>query len=121
MGFFSWNTQDTNKSIANKHSSRKTFTVTMLDDKGNRWTETEYSGYGVFGGKDFYTLLAEMNGHDWDKENDPDMEEDRLRSLGIEIAFSNKPYKSPNLVKNIDKWKYIDQPPRDCEFQGYFY
>jgi len=52
MGFFSWYTQDTGESIANNYSSRPTFTVFMVDDKGNKWREDDYEGYGVFGGKD---------------------------------------------------------------------
>lgn len=31
MGFFSWKTQDTNKSIANRYSNRPTFTVYMVN------------------------------------------------------------------------------------------
>ena len=62
MGFFSWFTQDTEMSIANIHSSQPTTTVFMLDDKGNKWEESDYDGYGVFGGKDYYELVAEMNG-----------------------------------------------------------
>jgi hypothetical protein len=50
MGFFSWKTQDTNRSIANKWSNYSTFKVDMIDDKGNVWTENHYDGYGVFGG-----------------------------------------------------------------------
>ena len=59
MGFFSWKTQDTDTSIANAHSNRATFKVQMIDNNGNVWTENNYDGYGVFGGKDFYELLAE--------------------------------------------------------------
>ena len=33
MGFFSWRTQDTDRSIANDYSNRKTFTVVMIDNK----------------------------------------------------------------------------------------
>ena len=62
MGFFSWKTQDTDRSIANNYSTRKTFTVVMIDNKGNKWVEQSYEGYGVFGNKDYYELLAEMNG-----------------------------------------------------------
>lgn len=62
MGFFSWKTQDTNRSIANVHSDGDKFEVTMTDNEGNKWTEESYGGYGCFGGKDFYELLAEMNG-----------------------------------------------------------
>ena len=80
MGFFSWKTQDTNRSIANLFSERKTFEVTMTDDKGNRYTEKNYEGYGVFNGKDFFNLIAEMNR--------PDMcngDEEHDRSIGHEL------------------------------------
>jgi hypothetical protein len=53
MGFFSWMTQDTDKSIANNYSGRDTFPVDMIDDKGNVYHEDSYEGYGVFGGKDY--------------------------------------------------------------------
>ena len=67
MGNFSWHTQDTNKVIWNydavKYDRRKkTCTVYMKDHKGNLWQEDNYEGYGVFGGKDYYELMAEMNG-----------------------------------------------------------
>ncbi len=58
MGFFSWKTMDTDKSISNAYSNRGTFRVQMVDDKGNVWTEDNYEGYGVFGGKDYYELHA---------------------------------------------------------------
>jgi len=108
MGFFSWKTQDTSKSIANEYSSRDTFKVYMLDDKGNMWMESNYEGYGIFGGKDYYELLAEMNGLGTD------------RSKGITLAFSGKEYKSPNLVESSD-WEYVNDAPSKCEFQGFFY
>ena len=61
MGFFSWITSDTKKSIANTHSRKKTFTVHMITENGMVFTEENYEGYGVFGGKDIYELIAEMN------------------------------------------------------------
>ena len=54
MGFFSFETQDTNESVPNIYSGKKTFTVFMRDDQGNIWEEPGYNGYGDFGGKDFY-------------------------------------------------------------------
>ena len=68
MGCFSWYTQDTKKSIANRHSTRTVFTVYLHDDKGCKWQEDNYERYGVFGGKDFYELLAEMNGFTPDRQ-----------------------------------------------------
>ena len=56
MGFFSWNTCDTDQSIANKYSNRPTFTVHMITPDGRVFTEKDYDGYGVFGGKDYYEL-----------------------------------------------------------------
>lgn len=108
MGFFSWKTQDTDRSIPSHCSDRKTFTVHMHDNKGNVWTEKNYEGYGEFGGKDFYELLAEMNGLESD------------RNKGIDLAFSNKPFISPNLTQTKD-WKWVNRAPENCEYQGYFY
>jgi len=120
MGFFSWKTQDTDVSIANQHSTRDTFTVVMLDDKGNKWYEQNYDGYGVFGGKDYYELLAEMNGLTGD-------DTEGMRMRGIELAFKDSPngdnpeVKFPNLVEMAVGWKYDPKGPESCEWQGFFY
>jgi len=120
MGFFSWRTQDTDVSIANQHSTRDTFTVVMLDDTGNKWYEQNYDGYGVFGGKDYYELLAEMNGLTGDGTED-------MRMKGIELAFKDSPngdnpeVKFPNLVEMAVGWPYDPKGPESCEWQGFFY
>jgi hypothetical protein len=120
MGFFSWKTQDTDVSIANQYSTRSTFHVDMIDDKGNVWSEDNYDGYGVFGGKDYYELLAEMNGLTGDGTED-------LRMKGIDLAFKDSPngdnpeVKFPNLVEMAEGWKYDPIGPESCEFQGFFY
>lgn len=75
MGQFSWYTQDTGHRIVNGEK----YKVVMTDDKGNQYVEECYQGYGIFGGKDYYELLAEMNGLE------PD------RSAGINLAFENSP------------------------------
>jgi hypothetical protein len=107
MGFFSWKTQDTNESIANCHSDMDVFSVTMTDNKGNSWTEECYDGYGVFGGKDFYELLAEMNGL-------------KTRDDGIGLAFGGESFISPNLSED-PQWEWKNEEPENCEFQGFFY
>ena len=126
MGFFSWKTQDTDNSIANQYSNRKTFRVQMLDNKGNVWTEYTYEGYGRFGGKDFYELLAEMNGFESDKTGDEYTDE--ARGFGINIAFKDNPNGIatkgvfyPNLIEQADGWFYNESGPDNCEYQGYFY
>ena len=126
MGFFSWKTQDTDKSIANQYSNRKTFRVQMIDNKGNVFTENEYEGYGVFGGKDYYELLAEMNGFESDKTGDEYTDE--ARGEGITLAFdgngsgvATEGVYYPNLVEQAKGWVYEMAGPDSCDFQGYFY
>ena len=107
MGFFSWKTQDTNRSIPSFHSIKKTFIVTMTDNKGHKWTEPFYEGYGMFGGKDYYELVAEMNGK-------------KTREDGIELTFGGNPYLAPNLTEDTT-WEWRNEIPESCEFQGFFY
>ena len=131
MGFFSWKTQDTDRSIANNYSTRKTFTVVMIDNKGNKWVEQSYEGYGVFGNKDYYELLAEMNGVvERDKvELQGEAYTDYMRGEGIDLAFKNGDGSGvgtegiyyPNLIEMADGWVYEMMGPDSCENQGYFY
>jgi len=117
---------DTDNSIANEHSNRKTFRVQMMDNKGNVWTEDNYDGYGRFGGKDFYELLAEMNGFTSDKTGDEYTDE--ARGFGINVAFKDngsgiatKGVLYPNLIEQADGWFYNGSGPDSCDYQGYFY
>lgn len=97
MGQFSWFTQDTHHRIVNDEER----TIYLVDDKGNKWKENLYEGYGVFGGKDFYELLAEMNGYsfkeygddsgyiicpDGHKVNTDNVSQD-IRHIGVRLAF----------------------------------
>jgi hypothetical protein len=109
MGFFSWRTQDTDRSIPNVFSDRTPFKVVMVDDKGNKYVEENYNGYGEFGGKDFYELLDEMNGGKGD------------RMAGIDLAFNEegKKFISPSLSEA--GWYCDGDAPENCDAQGYFY
>lgn len=120
MGFFSWHTCDTNESIANQYSTRPTFTVHMITPDGRVFTEKSYDGYGEFGGKDFYELLAELNGRGSD------------RSAGIDLSFKGNPRGDdtpgvvyPKLVANLEEdvvAQYNSLPnPESCRDQGFFY
>jgi len=156
MGFFSWITQDTNTSIANHHSSQPCATVYMTDDNGNIWEENDYEGYGVFGGKDYYELLAEMNGRktreegisialgikgvkhikthqiflgtgidffNWqDDKLIDDFSANQLISSGYwkGITIYEEYRKFPNLTHDKN-WKWKNEQPKDCIYQGYFY
>ena len=97
-GQFSWMTQDTNQQIGSEDENTLPF-VYMFDNKGNKWLEKNYEGYGEFGGKDYYELLAQMNGM-----ANPD------RSEGISLAFSGKKgILYPALVVNPNfDWKNHD-------------
>ena len=127
MGFFSWKTSDTDRSIANQYSNRSTFTVHMITEDGQVFTEHDYEGYGEFGGKDFYELVAELNG-----VTEGTAQEKRLKA--IEICFKDNPsgdyngkFKYPKLVEVLpskENWlkRWNDIPyPETCEYQGYFY
>lgn len=107
-GQFSWMTQDTDTQIGSEREN--TITVYMYSDKGERWEEKRYEGYGEFGGKDYYELLAQMNGV-----------ENADRQDGIDIAFGKTKTKGktlfPALVQDAKyNWKRHDftvQPDND--------
>jgi hypothetical protein len=116
MGFFSWKTTDTKRSICNAFSGKRTFTVYMTSSDGTTYIEDKYQGYGEFDGKDFHVLLAEMNK---DIINNVDGKE--LRDKGIELYFGDyKNVKFPLLTENKPK-EYKNIKPKDCKYQGYFY
>jgi len=105
-GQFSWFTQDTNQQIGSEEENTLP-SVYMFDNKGNKWLEKRYEGYGDFGGKDYYELLAQMNGM-----ANPD------RSEGISLAFSGKKgILYPALVVNPNfDWKnhdFTEEAPND--------
>jgi hypothetical protein len=102
-------TQDTGNQIGSEKEN--TIAVTMFDDKGGKWLERKYDGYGVFGGKDYYELLAQMNGI-----------EDGDRQDGIDIAFGKKKVNGkvlfPALIEdpkhfNYKKHDFTEQPQDD--------
>jgi len=102
MGFFSWKTSDTKRSISNKYSNRGTFEVFMITKDRRIWKEEQYDGYGVFGGKKFYELVKELN-------------------PGVLLEL-------PKLVEKVnpqnEKWEiYFNSLPEseNCENQGFFY
>ena len=127
MGQFSWYTQDTDRQIGNDPLNH--IEVYMYDDKGNSWFEEEYEGYGEFEGKDFYELLAEMNGYTEKNRKDykpvQDNLFDELRSVGIDMYFDpdwdKKGYKSPALIENWRRAEKHDftKRPKDDPNQGW--
>ena len=82
-GQFSWFTQDTDQQIGSE--KQNTIDVLMYDDKGNSWYEDRYEGYGVFGGMDYYELVATMNGYT--EEDTKTLGKRSFRDVGIALAF----------------------------------
>jgi hypothetical protein len=120
MGLFSWLLNDTGDNIPHGANGREHIPVVMLDNKGNKWYEYSYSGNGMFGGKDFYELVAEMNGITEVPEDAPKGME--LRDIGIKLAFSKEVLSiQPNLINedNADHWVWENEAPKDCPNQGY--
>jgi len=84
-GQFSWMTQDTEQQIGSEKLN--TIDVYMFDNKGKYWHEPSYDGYGEFGGKDYYDLVAEMNGYTADDAEEFGGTFKELRGIGIKLAF----------------------------------
>ena len=82
-GQFSWMTQDTGQQIGSEEEN--TIPVYMFDNTGKYYYEPNYDGYGVFGGKDYYELLDQMNGGKGDRDR------------GIDLAFNKEETSSPVL------------------------
>lgn len=84
--------------------------VSFISHKSNIWKEHAYRGYCELGGKDYYELLAEMNGKS-DRED------------GIEMYFGENTdgILFPNIVVNIKDWKWKNEEPKPCPHQGHFY
>ena len=118
MGFFSWNTADTNESIANIHSGHPNAdrTVYLLQPDGKApIEETVYDGYGIFGNVDAYAWLAEMNGL-----GIPGLRIDDRRLAGIDAAREDIKY--PLKFSFHKNAVYEDLPAStSCRYQGYFY
>lgn len=94
MGFFSWDTSDTEETINNVCSEEPhTRPVYMLLPNGQKSIKEEaYEGYGVFGGIDAYEKLAELNLGDLTA----DMSSDERRLIGIYIDSSQDFYRDEN-------------------------
>jgi hypothetical protein len=129
-GQFSWFTQDSYQQIGSERENR--IDVYMFDDKGNRWEEKKYKGYGVFGGKDYYELVAEINGYTEEDIKDIKDGFKELRQIGINLAFNEGGYKTrhpkgktlfPALVTNKNyNWKSHDftkEPENDPDQSWY--
>lgn len=117
MGIFSWIAQDTKQSIYIDGYQKPGYeqrTYYMWDNNGNSWKEPSYQGYGMFGGKDYYILLAEMNRVYGDNVSDKIKRED-----GIDIEFYS--YHDGTLFPNLTEssiWTWTNKRPIQHGNQG---
>ncbi len=100
-GQFSWMTHDSEAQIGSEATNR--IHVYMFDNEGNSWEEKRYEGYGEFGGKDYYDLLARMNGYTEEDLKDKALlkklrvvGKPEMRQIGIALAFDEKGVKPRN-------------------------
>jgi len=117
MGFFSWIAQDTYKPIYIAGYQKLGYdqrTYYMWDNKGNRWKEPSYEGYGMFGEKDYYILLAEMNRVYSEDVTD---EQKRRDGIAIEFATNHKGIMFPNLTET-SIWTWTNKQPARHYNQG---
>jgi|UniRef100_A0A6C0H1C1 hypothetical protein len=117
MGVFSWIAQDTKQPIYINGYQKPGYeqrTYYMWDNNGNSWKEPSYEGYGIFGGKDYYILLAEMNRVYGDNVSDEIKRED-----GIHIVFecSHDGILFPNLTES-SIWTWTNNEPNHHYNQG---
>jgi hypothetical protein len=125
MGFVSFITSDTKRSIPNIHSSRVTFHVFMITKDRSIYSEEDYKGYGTFGGMDFFELIAILNKFSSRNEaiekvfySDTGFDPERAAKEGLDI---------PKLVEHLpsrENWKeeWDKLPyPEYCPDQGFFY
>ena len=123
MGFFSWKTSDTKKSISNIYSVRGAFPVYVLCPDGGIIEEKVYEGYGDFGGRDIYALLAEWNAPEECYDEDGYiMPDEVIRDIGIKLEFSDQKLKYPIKIVEDPTLNYDEvEPSEHCEHQGFFY
>lgn len=104
MGFFSYITSDTDTSISNSYSSRGALPVHMITEDGRVFTEPNYEGYGVFGGKDIYELIAELN------DLCPQGDTDQKRSAAIGLLYKTSITNGERTYTAIEDFKLWNTP-----------
>jgi hypothetical protein len=76
--------------------------------------ETDYEGYGVFGGIDAYSWLARMNGC---SDIPIESEDDSDRGIGIDLFFDNRNgMKYPLKIVHercLESYEYLNSSPDD--------
>ena len=132
MGFQSWKTSDTDESVSNYDSLRGALPVYFILPDDTVVFEDRYAGYGEFGVYDFYAQVARFS---LPEGVTKDMNDDDLRSAGIELYFAEKDdprlricgclvkdlnLRFPKLAKHKAPWGSLKDSEM-CPDQGFFY
>jgi hypothetical protein len=122
MGFFSWKTADTKKSIYNIYSGKEVIPVHVLCPDGGVISEDAYTGYGKFGGYDVYALLARWNIPEQCKDKQGNwLTDDEIRVLGIRMDSPSNNLKYRIKIVEDKTLSYADvEASENCPYQGYF-
>lgn len=112
MGFFSWKTADTKQTIWNVYTQKHKPVYLLFPEGRPSIKEPAYEGYGDFGGKDAYQILAEENGLE------------PVREAGIKLAHDEEAYPKAKFHLKFSfnqNAKYEELPPSLTDpNQGYF-
>jgi hypothetical protein len=130
MGFFSWKTADTGRSVSNWYSSKPTFQVHLWVPGKKVATEEAYEGYGEFDGHDYYDVFVDANkDHPEIRKREESPEDYReKRNIGISVCLAAEDGRIPRdglvfpqLTEKDEEPKDFSVPLANCECQGYFY
>lgn len=91
MGWFSWWTIKYNGNLSRpiyKRGGKKlpVFNVWMHTPDGKSYHETEYEGYGEFGGKDYFVALSECNPEGGTEQ----LTQEQHRERGVDLEYENR-------------------------------
>ena len=125
MGFFSWECAVSKKDIMNRHTRQGATHCVLVCPDDSIIEEDDYDGYGVFGGRDAYDLLAFWNNPDLVDDPDAQGQNDwQYRDEGIMLHFSDKPIPFPLkfvLREHYSGQKYSELGASgDAEGQGFW-
>ena len=130
MSFFSFLTADTNVSIKNRYSQDGATIVKLIwfdGDKLQEVIETQYCGYGVFGGIDYFSLIDSLNGGTGARERGISLWSQYTREdiLKTELESAKNNINFPRLVSHkwcggMDAFKSLSLN-RFCPQRGYYY
>ncbi len=121
MGVYSWITSDSHKPIAideiGKAIAGTPDYVYLLNPFGEPYIEHDYSGYGLFQGKDIYELIAQWNRPEWCSNTTLN----ERREIGISLSCYDKDHvllKYPiKIVEHICNYEEAEISPSD-PYQG---